>query len=346
MSPQPNQTLPNTFGLSCKVSALQQPSTIEALQNDLVGARESSLPTLIIGAGSNILFVDQSLEACVIQPALTSLRIEQQESDVALVSAGAGINWHQFVLTTLQRGWQGLENLALIPGHVGAAPIQNIGAYGVEVSDLIASVEAISIANGEQKAFLPNQLQFAYRDSFFKREGKNRYAITSVNFRLHRNYPLNVSYDALATELAVVDAKTMTAMDVANAVTRVRQSKLPDPILLGNAGSFFKNPVVPFAVLERLQANFAQVPHYPQHDGQIKLAAGWLIEKAGMKGFRRGAAGTHDKQALVIVNHGGATGAHIVDVAREVRDTVWQKFEVKLEPEVRILDRFAEEVSL
>lgn len=341
-----NVSVTNSFGLCCVTRSLSEPADKASVGLALESARQSSLPSLIVGAGSNLLLLDDSLEACVIAPEIAGVSIEPLNENEAIVVAGAGENWHQFVMRTLESDWQGLENLALIPGNVGAAPIQNIGAYGVEVADRIAFVDAYDMASGQLHRFLPEQLQFGYRESFFKREGKGRFLISSVAFRLSRNAPLNTGYEALRQALAATPEHLITAKCVAEAVIAVRQSKLPDPAKLGNAGSFFKNPIVSPEVFESLRSEYEKVPHYPQSDARIKLAAGWLIERAGLKGMRRGDAGVHELQALVIVNYGKASGQQLFDVAREVRDTVWQKFSIALEPEVRILNRRAEDVVL
>ena len=341
-----NHLIDNTFGLTCRAKTLLRPTNAELIPESLKSARDTSLPTVIVGAGSNLLLLDEQLDACVIAPAITGISIEQVDDDHARIVAGAGENWHPFVMRCLNAGWQGLENLALIPGNVGAAPTQNIGAYGVEVADRIAHVDAYEMTSGQLHRFQPEQLQFGYRDSFFKREGKSRFLISSVAFRLVRNAPLNTGYEALKQALAATPDDLITAKRVAEAVIAVRQSKLPDPAKLGNAGSFFKNPVVDADLFESLQNRYVTVPHSPQTDGRIKLAAGWLIERAGLKGMRRGDAGVHELQALVIVNHGNASGQQLFDVAREVRDTVWQQFAIELEPEVRILNRRAEDVVL
>lgn len=341
-----DQLIANTFSLGCRARAMLRPTNGELTVESLAIASDSSLPSLIVGAGSNLLLLDDSLDALVIMPKISGVSIEPFDENEALVVAGAGEGWHQFVMQTLDSGWQGLENLALIPGNVGAAPIQNIGAYGVEVADRIVHVDAYETTSHKLHRFQPEQLQFGYRDSFFKREGKGRFLISSVAFRLSRNAPLNTGYEALRQVLAATPEHLITAKRVAEAVIAVRQSKLPDPVKLGNAGSFFKNPVLDAEVFNALQSRYEQVPNYPQADGRIKLAAGWLIERAGLKGMRRGDAGVHELQALVIVNHGQASGQQLFDVAREVRDTVWQQFSIALEPEVRILNRRAEDVVL
>lgn len=329
--------LANTFGLPVSASLFARPETLAELFSALAEARASSLPLLILGGGSNFLFVEPQLEAFVIQPALTGIHYHSLNDNDVLVSAGAGENWHQLVMATLQQGLSGLENLALIPGSVGAAPIQNIGAYGVELADRLVSVQAVEIATGNLRHFHRSELQLGYRDSIFKREQHGRYVITEITLLLHRQAELKTGYDTLAKELAKQPDLPLTAARVADAVMAVRRARLPDPAVLGNAGSFFKNPVVSAEQAQCLQQAHPALPVYPQPNGEVKLAAGWLIEQAGMKGIRRGQAGTHQHQALVLVNYGGASGAELWALAREVQTAVREKFAVSLEPEVWIV---------
>ena len=327
----------NSFGLPLTASVFARAESLPLLRAALVEARASSLPLLILGGGSNFLFVEPQLDAFVIQPALTGIRYHVLNDNDVLVSAGAGENWHQLVMATLQQGLCGLENLALIPGSVGAAPIQNIGAYGVELADRLVSVQAVEISTGNLRHFHRSELQLGYRDSIFKREQQGRYVITEITLLLHRQAELKTGYDSLAKELAKQPDLPLTAARVADAVMAVRRVRLPDPAVLGNAGSFFKNPVVSAEQALRLQQAHPTMPVYPQPNGEVKLAAGWLIEQAGMKGVRRGQAGTHQHQALVLVNYGGASGAELWALAREVQAAVREKFAVALEPEVWIV---------
>lgn len=327
----------NTFALPLRARAFARANDVDSLRSALVEARASNLPLLILGGGSNFLFVNPQLDAFVIQPALTGIRYYELNDNDVLVTAGAGESWHQLVMATLERGLCGLENLALIPGSVGAAPIQNIGAYGVELADRLVSVQAMEIATGNLRHFHKSELQLGYRDSVFKCALKDRYVITAITLLLHRQAELKTRYDSLAKELAKQPDAPLTAMRVAQAVMAVRRARLPDPAVLGNAGSFFKNPVVSAEQAANMLKTQPTMPAYPQPDGSMKLAAGWLIEQAGMKGMRRGQAGTHEHQALVLVNHGGATGMELLAVAREVQTAVQQKFAVTLEPEVWIV---------
>lgn len=335
----------NSFGLPVQADAVYPVHTLEQLRERL---QVMSAAPLIVGAGSNMLFVSERLQVPVLMPLLKGIqyRDEADEPDAVLVDVGAGEVWHELVLDSLQKGLCGLENLSLIPGTVGAAPIQNIGAYGVEVKERIVAVAGVDLYTGELRELDNAECQFAYRDSVFKRKLKDRFMVTSVRFRLHRRAPLQTHYEALAHELARHPEQPLTARRISDAVIAVRRARLPDPVLLGNAGSFFKNPVVETDIYLSLLQRYPDMPHYPQSNGQIKLAAGWLIDRAGLKGIRRGAAGTHAQQALVIVNHGGASGQDILNIAREVRDTVLDKFAVALQPEVRLLDEQAQDIVL
>ena len=248
----------------------------------------------------------------------------------------AGENWHELVLWTLEQGYGGLENLSLIPGNVGTAPIQNIGAYGVELKDVLVSVTAFEKATGKLRTFSKEECAFGYRESYFKGEGAGKYILVEVVMQVSKKAPLHTEYGAIQSELASMGIDQPNHRDVSNAVIRIRQSKLPDPAVLGNAGSFFKNPVVSPERAEALKALHPNLPTYPA-EGGVKLAAGWLIEQAGWKGFRRGDAGVHNLQALVLVNHGKATGPEVWALATDLIADVEAKFGVRLQPEVNVL---------
>jgi len=253
------------------------------------------------------------------------------------VKAAAGENWHEFVTYCVNQGFGGLENLSLIPGNVGSCPIQNIGAYGVEVKDSILSVEAIDLHSGELLVFSKEECRFGYRDSIFKRDLKGKFAICSVTFELKLNPAVHLEYGAIKQELTAMGIENPTISDVSKAVCSIRHSKLPDPKLLGNAGSFFKNPTVDQKFAEKLTEIFPKIVSYPLGDGKVKLAAGWLIELCGWKGFRDGDAGVHEKQSLVLVNYGNATGSNILTLAHRIQNSVYERFGVKLEMEVNII---------
>ena len=286
-----------------------------------------------LGGGSNILFM-QNFPSLVVRMATRGIRELERTPDSVLLEAQAGENWHGFVQSSLHMGLGGLENLSLIPGTVGASPVQNIGAYGVEVKDRIHSVRCFDVQSQEWRELSNAECRFAYRDSIFKHEGRQRYVITSVVFRLDTQFVPNVKYGDLAQVLAEqCDGRVPTAQDVAQAVCAIRRSKLPDPAVLGNVGSFYKNPLVDAAHAQTLLAQYPQMPHYPQPDGRVKLAAGWLIDQCGLKGKTIGGAAVHDKQALVLVNKNRATAADVRALSDEICRIVAQRFAVDLQPE-------------
>lgn len=286
-----------------------------------------------LGGGSNILFM-QDFPSLVVRMATRGIRELERTPDSVLLEAQAGENWHGFVQSSLHMGLGGLENLSLIPGTVGASPVQNIGAYGVEVKDRIHSVRCFDVQTQEWRELSNAECRFAYRDSIFKHEGRQRYVITSVVFRLDTQFVPNVKYGDLAQVLAEqCGSRAPTAQDVAQAVCAIRRSKLPDPAVLGNVGSFYKNPLVDAAHAQTLLAQYPQMPHYPQPDGRVKLAAGWLIDQCGLKGKTIGGAAVHDKQALVLVNKNRATAADVRALSDEICRIVAQRFAVDLQPE-------------
>ena len=286
-----------------------------------------------LGGGSNVLFM-QDFPSLVVRMATRGIRELERTPDSVLLEAQAGENWHGFVQSSLHMGLGGLENLSLIPGTVGASPVQNIGAYGVEVKDRIHSVRCFDVQTQEWRELSNAECRFAYRDSIFKHEGRQRYVITSVVFRLDTQFVPNVKYGDLAQVLAEqCGSRAPTAQDVAQAVCAIRRSKLPDPAVLGNVGSFYKNPLVDAAHAQMLLAQYPQMPHYPQPDGRVKLAAGWLIDQCGLKGKTIGGAAVHDKQALVLVNKNRATAADVRALSDEICRIVAQRFAVDLQPE-------------
>ena len=286
-----------------------------------------------LGGGSNVLFM-QDFPSLVVRMATRGIRELERTPDSVLLEAQAGENWHGFVQSSLHMGLGGLENLSLIPGTVGASPVQNIGAYGVEVKDRIHSVHCFDVQSQEWRELSNAECRFAYRDSIFKHEGRQRYVITSVVFRLDTQFVPNVKYGDLAQVLAEqCSGRAPTAQDVAQAVCAIRRSKLPDPAVLGNVGSFYKNPLVDAAHAQTLLAQYPQMPHYPQPDGRMKLAAGWLIDQCGLKGKTIGGAAVHDKQALVLVNKNHATAADVRALSDEICRIVAQRFAVDLQPE-------------
>ena len=334
----------NTFGVAATARQFATVSTEAALM-DWCARSGKATPPFLLGGGSNLL-LKRDIEAPVLQIALRGARIVFDEGHTVLVEAMAGEPWHAFVLWTLAKGLSGLENLSLIPGFVGAAPVQNVGAYGVETADTMESASAIDTRTGESREFRNSDCKFGYRDSVFKQmradllEGESdRYAIMRVRFRLSRQFTPHIDYGDLKAELQRAGIAAPSATDVSRAVISIRSSKLPDPAIIGNAGSFFKNPVLDMETVSALKERFPEMPQYPAKAG-VKIAAGWLIEQAGWKGRRlspASGAAVHDKHALVIVNRGWATGADIWTLAQAVQAAVQEKFGVMLEPEPRIV---------
>lgn len=325
----------NTFGIDVKASFFIEVTSLLELQKAL--ALEAYPNKFVISGGSNMLLT-KDIDALVLHINIKGISVVEEDDDTVVVQAMAGENWHELVLWALDRGYGGIENLSLIPGNVGTAPIQNIGAYGVELKDVFVSCTAMEIATGELKEFDKEACKFGYRDSIFKNTEKGKYIITSVNLRLtKRNHRLNTDYGALEKELLNRNIVYPTIRDISNAVIKIRQSKLPDPKEIGNSGSFFKNPIVSRKTFQKLQKKHSDLPHYEVDENQVKVPAGWLIEQCGFKGVRIGDAGVHEKQALVLVNYGNASGAEILNLAEEIQDAVKKKFKIWLTPEVNII---------
>lgn len=325
----------NTFGLPARAAHLltiTNPAQVSGLLADGDSGFGSGSPRLVLGGGSNIVF-DGDFEGWIFRVAISGRRLVSSDNDAFIVEAGAGENWHEFVRWTLGQGWPGLENLSLIPGTVGAAPIQNIGAYGLEIMDRFDSLDAVSLEDGRTRRFSLEDCRFGYRDSAFKHEEAGRWLITRVRFRLPRPWRALISYADVAAELAALKLTGPTPTQVSDAIIAIRRRKLPDPALIGNAGSFFKNPVVDSSTLSHLLAHHPDLPHYPQASGTAKLAAGWLIDRCGWKGRRLGPVGCFERQALVLVNLGGATGQDVRAIAAAIQADVLHRFGVLLEPE-------------
>jgi UDP-N-acetylmuramate dehydrogenase len=333
----------NTFGFDVRAQLACRVEHEDQLLAAVRDPRAAGLPRLVLGGGSNIVLT-RDFAGLVLLIALRGRRVVREDADAWYVEAAAGENWHEFVAWTLAHGLPGLENLALIPGTVGAAPIQNIGAYGLEMGERFASLRAVDLASGETVELDAGACRFGYRDSFFKREGRDRFVITSVTFRLPKAWTPRAGYADVARELAVrhngsggahgnAAGAAPSAQAIFDAVVNVRRAKLPDPLAIGNAGSFFKNPVVDAARFDALLEREPGLVSYPQPDGRVKLAAGWLIDRCGWKGRALGAAAVHDRQALVLVNRGGATGADVIALAAAIQRDVAERFGVDLEPE-------------
>ena len=322
----------NTFGIEAKAKEFVSVSSIDELKEVLTENDD----IFILGGGSNMLLT-QDIEKLVVHVNLKGKEIAEENDNFAIVKAQAGENWHEFVLWCINQNFGGIENLSLIPGNVGTTPIQNIGAYGVEIKDTMFSCDALNLKTLEIETFTNAQCKFEYRESVFKRKLKGQFVITSVTFQLSREHQVNSTYGAINDELKKMGIDNPSILDISNAVVAIRSSKLPDPKQIGNAGSFFKNPVVETDLLEAIKVNHPDIPSYPAELGKVKLAAGWLIEQAGWKGFTEKTYGVHKLQALVLVNYGGSTGQEIYDLSTQILEDVHQKFGVLLEREVNIL---------
>lgn len=327
-----------TFGIEAQANYFAD-LTSEADFDTLRQLNElTNLPKLILGGGSNLLLT-QSFNGLVLKLSLGGIDVVRQDERHVYVRAGGGVVWHDLVMYCVANNYAGMENLSLIPGTVGAAPMQNIGAYGVEIEQLFDHLEAVHLETGERQRFDHADCQFGYRESVFKHALKGQYIITSVTFRLDKEPTFHTSYGAISetlAEMGISDDK-LTIRAISDAVIRIRRSKLPNPDEIGNAGSFFKNPEIDQAQFETLKATYPTMPGYPITSGRVKVPAGWLIEQAGWKGYRVGDAGVHTKQALVLVNYGHATGQQILDLARQVRASVQDKFGIEINPEVNII---------
>ena len=324
----------NTFGVDVRAQLFGEARDEAEVRQALTLAAQRGLPLRVIGGGSNLLLTGD-VPALVLRMASRGRRI-LADGERVLIEAEAGEPWHPFVLWSLEQGLAGLENLSLIPGTVGAAPMQNIGAYGVEIKDVFAGLTALDRETGELRDFALADCAFGYRDSLFKHQA-DRWVILRVRFALRRSAQLHLDYGPIRQHLDAQGIQAPTPLDVSRAVCAIRSEKLPDPARLGNAGSFFKNPLVPAEQAERLGAEHPELVAYPAAEGQVKLAAGWLIERAGWKGFRDGDAGVHERQALVLVNYGQATGSQLLGLARRIQADIAARFGVTLEIEPNVL---------
>ena len=321
----------NTFGIDVKARYFTQAHDDQEVRLALAQAQQGGVPVLVIGGGSNLLLT-RDIDALVLHMASRGRRVLGDDGERIVVEAEAGEPWHPFVQWTLAQGYCGLENLSLIPGTVGAAPMQNVGAYGVEIKDVFVGLTALDRETGELRDFGLAECAFGYRDSLFKRN-PGRWLILRVRFALSRTLQAHLDYGPVRQRLAEQGVTEPTAQAISEAICNIRREKLPDPAELGNAGSFFKNPVVSAELVERIRAQNPGVVAYPQADGQMKLAAGWLIEQAGWKGHREGDAGVHRLQSLVLVNYGQASGAQMHALARRIQADILERFGVELEME-------------
>ena len=324
----------NSFGVEVRASLFAEAHTDSDVREALQYSLDQQLPLLVIGGGSNLLLTGD-VHALVLRMASRGIRVLEEDGERVVVEAEAGEVWHAFVLWTLAQGMSGLENLSLIPGTVGAAPMQNIGAYGVEIKDVFAGLTALDRQTGELRDFTLEQCSFGYRDSVFKQQ-PGRWLILRVRFALSRVARLHLEYGPVRQRLTEQGIEQPTASDVSRAISSIRSEKLPDPAVLGNAGSFFKNPLVSAVLAAELKRKHPELIGYPQADGQVKLAAGWLIEAAGWKGFRERDAGVHRLQSLVLVNYGSATGLQLLALAQRIQADIAQRFAVQLEMEPNV----------
>lgn len=327
----------NTFGIEAVARHFAAFHSVDDLKEALTYNQQKSINNqLILGGGSNILLT-KDFDGLVLKNEIRGIEKVEEDGAYVYVKAGAGENWHQFILYCLEHNLAGVENLSLIPGNVGASPMQNIGAYGVEIKDVFHQLEAYHLKDKVLKTFSLNDCDFGYRESVFKRELKNQFVITSVTYRLHKTPRFNTSYGAIQQELDAMGVKELSIQAISQAVINIRSSKLPDWKVVGNAGSFFKNPQVPNGQFSALKNDFPNIVAFPVDDDCTKLAAGWLIEQCGWKGFRKGDAGCYPKQALVLVNYGSATGNEIYELSEQIIQSVKDKFGVTLEREVNVV---------
>lgn len=324
----------NTFGLNPRAAHFARPVDVEALCKVLETEPYKQMPLLVLGEGSNILFRND-FDGLVLQPGMKGIEIVEENGEALVVKVGASVNWDSWVSHAVQKGWYGLENLSLIPGSVGSSPVQNIGAYGVELKDRFAWLEAWDLQLSQVVRMDQSACGFGYRSSIFKGEAKGRYILTQVAFSLSKKPELKLDYGNVHSEFT--KAGGSTSLDLRNVIMDIRRSKLPDPALYGNAGSFFKNPLVDRTIFKCIRVEYPEVPFFPNEDNQVKIPAGWLIEKSGWKGKRVGNVGTWPTQALVIVNYGGASGQEIFDFSEMIMEDVEGKFGVTLEREVNVI---------
>ena len=325
----------NTFGIEAKAKQFVAVHNLAELKSVL--EKHKNDKKFILGGGSNMLLT-QDIDALVIHVDLKGKKIIKEDDDFVWVESQAGEVWHEFVLWTINQNFGGLENMSLIPGNVGTTPVQNIGAYGTEIKDTFISCDAMNLLTQEMKTFTKEECNFGYRESIFKHEAKDKFVIASVIFKLaKRNHKINTSYGDITKELEKQNVAIPTLRDVSNAVIAIRQSKLPDPKELGNSGSFFKNPIISKELFEKVQQKFPDVKHFEVSPTEVKVPAGWLIENAGLKGYRKDDAGVHKNQALVLVNYGNASGQDILALSRYVQKTVFDKYGIAIEAEVNVI---------
>jgi UDP-N-acetylmuramate dehydrogenase len=325
----------NTFGIECVASSVAKVESTEQLMNILMQSINKNI--IVLGGGSNVLFKSNSIDSLTILNCIKGINTIDDSADSVIVESAAGVLWDDLVKFCVSKNYGGIENLAMIPGTVGAAPIQNIGAYGQEIKDVFESLTAIEIATGKTINLNNAQCNFGYRDSIFKNELKGKAIITSVRLKLSKKSKVNSYYGSIAKELEAKKISTPTIADVSNIVRKIRTDKLPDPVQFGNAGSFFKNPIITNKLYESLRKHFHDIVGYPENENNIKVPAAYLIEKCNLKALRVGNVGTFPNQPLVIVNYGNATGSEILEFSKMIKDKVFKTFQIKLQEEVNIL---------
>ncbi|MBX2840187.1 MAG: UDP-N-acetylmuramate dehydrogenase [Flammeovirgaceae bacterium] len=326
----------NTFGVRVNAGYFAKVTSEEEIVDCIENNLFENKKTLVLGGGSNILFTND-FDGVVLKNEIKGIKKVKETDSHVYLEIGAGENWHEMVLNTISHGWQGLENLSLIPGTLGAAPIQNIGAYGVELKDVFVALKAVHLQSGEIKTFGKEDCNFGYRQSIFKNELKGQFLIISVTLQLNKIPQYNVSYGDIQKTMKSHGVHDLSAKNISDAVIAIRSSKLPDPEKIGNCGSFFKNPEIPTVKYEKLKNKFSSIPGYPLLNNQTKVPAGWLIQKCGWKGKVVGNVGTYKNQALVIVNHGNATGQEAKELALKIQESVKEKFGIEIQPEVNII---------
>ena len=332
----------NTFGIEATAARLLEYDTVEELQAFLENRKTlgETTPLLHLGGGSNLLFTREHYDDCVfLHSRIRELQVTEEHADTVCVRVGAGIVWDKWVQYAVEHHWYGLENLSLSPGEVGASAVQNIGAYGSEAKDFIVLVDTIDLRTGAKRQFSVEECRYGYRDSIFKHELRGRYAVTHVTFRLSRQFHPLLNYGGIlqALEARSIREEELTAAVLRQTIIDIRRAKLPDPQVMGNAGSFFTNPIVARKVYERIAQAYPTAPHYDIDNEHVKIPAGWMIEQCGWKGRRLGRAGVYEKQALVLVNLGGACGQDIIRLCQAVQESVYEKFRIKIEPEVNFI---------
>lgn len=325
----------HTFGMDVKTSVFIEYTSVDELKQILQQENLSDKKWLHIGGGSNLLFTGD-YEGVILHSAIKGTEIVYEDDEAVHVRVGAGEVWDDFVAFAVNQGWYGAENLSLIPGEVGASAVQNIGAYGMEAKDLIVKVEALDVTTGNDSVFTNTECRYAYRESIFKKEWKGRYIITYVTYRLSKSPQFHLEYGNVKGELEKQSCE-LTLKNVRDVIIRIREAKLPDPKVQGNAGSFFMNPVIPRMQYESLLAKYPEMPHYKVDEEWVKVPAAWMIDRCGWKGKRMGNAGVHDKQALVLVNCGGATGQEIITLSQHIQQSVYESFGIAIVPEVNFI---------